>query len=168
MIGQITQPVSDLIYQLRALLEGLTDEQYVTKVPLLSHASIGQHTRHIIEFFLELDRGYDTGCVNYDARERDYSIETQRACALERLQHIASFILKPDKPLILMSDYSPGDKAPLRVLTNYQRELVYNLEHTVHHMALLRIGATMISTVDLPEGFGVAASTIKYRKTCAQ
>jgi hypothetical protein len=168
MIEQITQPATVLLYQLKELLESLSDEQYCRKVALLSNASIGQHTRHIIEFFQELEKGYTTGFVNYDARKRNYMIETLRNFAISELVDIADVISKENRPLKLIANFSSQGANPYEVPTNYQRELVYNVEHTVHHMALLRIGVNEVTTIVLPENFGVAISTIKYRNLCVQ
>jgi hypothetical protein len=52
--------------------------------------------------------------------------------------------------------------------SNYYREIAYNLEHTIHHMALIRVGINEVSMIELPQDFGVAYSTIKYRQQCAQ
>jgi hypothetical protein len=44
------------------------------------------------------------------------------------------------------------------------RELVYNIEHVVHHMALVKIGLKeLLPDLDLPDDFGVAVSTIRYQ-----
>jgi hypothetical protein len=75
---------------------------------------------------------------------------------------------RPDKEMILEASYSDVETEPLRIPTNYYREVAYNLEHTIHHMALIRVGIREVSSVELPADFGVASSTIKYRKQCAQ
>jgi hypothetical protein len=168
MNDQIVQPTIRLLYQLKELLESLTDEQYCRKVAVLSNASIGQHTRHIIEFFQELEKGYETGIVNYDARTRNYTIETQRKFAIGELVAIAASVAKENRSLKLVADFSSEDNNFYEVPTNYQRELVYNLEHTIHHMAILRIGVNVITAIELPENFGVAISTLKYRNVCVQ
>lgn len=168
MNTQLTDPVKVLISQLQEMLEDLTDVEYNKKIELLSNASIGQHTRHIIEFFLELFIGYATGTVNYDQRKRDTGLETSRMYARNALQKIDTFLDCDDRALTLIVDFGAGTGSPCRVPTNFYRELVYNLEHTVHHMALLRIGVNAVSTIRLPANFGVAMSTIKYRNACAR
>jgi hypothetical protein len=35
-------------------------------------------------------------------------------------------------------------------------------------MALIRVGINEFGSVELPESYGVAAATVKYRRTCAQ
>ncbi|PWV53985.1 DinB family protein [Chitinophaga sp. S165] len=167
-VSQVMIPLAGLLLQLQDLLEELTDEQYVRPVKVLTNATLGQHTRHIIEFFLELNAGYATGQVNYDKRKRDYRIETSRACAIDSLTMVLSLLDKENKALTLTVDYSNDNEVLGSVETNYSRELVYNLEHTVHHMALLRIGVNAVSTIVLPEEFGVAISTLKHRSACVQ
>jgi hypothetical protein len=157
------EPLSNLLADLQYILEELTDQQYVQPIKILSQATIGQHNRHILEFFVELNKGYDAGIVNYDKRSRNHTIETDRAFAIQTIRVITENIDKPDRDLLLNVEYGNHP-----VFTNYFRELVYNLEHTVHHMALIRIGLNTISDLAIPEHFGVAASTIKYRKACAQ
>ena len=52
--------------------------------------------------------------------------------------------------------------------TSFTRELFYCDEHTIHHLALIRVGINEIGGYQLNESFGVAPSTIKYRQSCAQ
>jgi hypothetical protein len=165
MNEMLTLQIKSLLGQLEEMLARLTDEQYSRPIALLSNASIGQHTRHIIEFFVELFLGYDTGTVNYDRRKRDLRIEKSRNYARQIIQAVAVFLDYNDKTLLLEGDFGEGGVA---VTTNFHRELVYNMEHTVHHMALLRIGVNAVSTMTLPDHFGVALSTLNYRKACVQ
>jgi hypoxanthine-guanine phosphoribosyltransferase len=48
------------------------------------------------------------------------------------------------------------------------RELLYNLEHCIHHQALIKVVVLQSSTVFVNDNFGVASSTIEYRNRCAQ
>lgn len=165
---QLQQTVKNVFVQLSESLTRLTDEQYVRPSKTLFNATIGQHVRHIIELFICLDKGYGTGLVNYEKRKRDLLIETNKDFASELLQKIYTGLEKPNKKLSLESNYDEHAEEGITVTTNYYREIIYNLEHTVHHMALIRVGINEVSAIAVPDGFGVASSTIKYRKTCAQ
>jgi len=165
---QLVQPISNLLEQLQYIIDELNPIQYTQPIKLLSQSSIGQHTRHILEFFIELNKGYETGMVDYDKRVRDKSIEADKDFAITTIRHIGASIQKPDKELLLQAEYGDGEAHSTQVFSNYYRELVYNLEHTVHHMALIRIGVNAVSNVIIPDEFGVAASTLKYRKACVQ
>jgi len=165
---QLQQTVKSVFVQLSGSLHQLTDAQYVQPSKTLFNATIGQHVRHIIELFVCLEKGYETGLVNYEKRKRDLAIETDRDFANMLLQTIYTNLEKPNKKLLLESNYDEHSIETLTVTTNYYREIIYNLEHTVHHMALIRVGINEVSTITVPEEFGVASSTIKHRKACAQ
>jgi hypothetical protein len=163
----LTESINNLLKQLQDVLENLSDKQYTMPVVLLSNSTIGQHTRHIIEIYSELNKGYDNGIIHYERRKRDPVIESDRQFAIQKLYEISKSLIKLDKVLSLAVDYTTNDEnEQANVSTNYFRELVYNLEHTVHHMALMRIGIAAVSDFQLPETFGVALSTLKFRKAC--
>jgi uncharacterized damage-inducible protein DinB len=164
----LKQPIQHVFVQISETLNQLTEEEYRQPGKTLFNATIGQHVRHIIELFLCLEKGYDEGLVNYEKRKRDYRIETDKELASGLLKAIYQRLDRPDKELLLEAeDYTDGVET-VEVKTNYYRELVYNLEHTIHHMALIRVGVNEVSSVQLPDEFGVAYSTIKYRQQCAQ
>ena len=165
---QLNTAIRNVFVQLSDSLEQLTPEQYKAQSNILFNATIGQHVRHIIELFIELNKGYDSGVVNYEKRKRDYRIETDKDFAAALFHEIYLQLDKADKPLMLESSYDEHSDETITVQTNYIREVVYNLEHTVHHMALIRVGITEVSNIMLPDGYGVASSTVKYRKVCAQ
>ncbi|MGZ8540845.1 MAG: hypothetical protein ACXWV6_09390, partial [Chitinophagaceae bacterium] len=108
------------------------------------------------------------GGVNYEKRKRDYKIETDKDFAIQLLREIYHRLDRPNISLVMEAeDYLKTTATVLTISTNYYREIAYNLEHTIHHMALIRVGIYEVSSLVLPDEFGVAYSTIKFRKECA-
>ncbi len=164
----LQKAIQNVFVQLSASLELLNDSQYVYSSKILSNASIGQHVRHIIEMFICLEEGYEQGIVNYENRKRDIAIETKRSVAAGLLKTIYENLDKPNKCMVLRGAYNDNTDELIDFDTNYYREIAYNLEHTIHHMALVKVGIREVSDIEVPEGFGVASSTIKFRAACAQ
>ena len=165
---QLQKTIQHVFLQLSETLHLLTNEQYVHPSKSLFNATIGQHTRHIIEMFLCLENGYEEAVVNYENRKRDIRIETDKEFACALLLKIYNNLNKLNKQMVLQASYNEDSDQIIAFQTNYHREIAYNLEHTIHHMALIKVGISEFSNITLPEGFGVATSTMKYRKECAQ
>jgi hypothetical protein len=164
----IQQAVNNVFVQLSGSLDLMSQEEYVKPCTHLSNSTIGQHVRHIIEMFQCLENGYESGVVNYELRKRDKEIETQKEVASKALHDIFEGLGKPDKALSLEGVYNDHSNEALQIPTNYYREIIYNLEHTIHHMALIRIGIREIKDIELPESYGVASATVKHKRSCAQ
>lgn len=160
--------ITNVFGQLESLLQKLTDEQYCRPSHVLFSASIGQHVRHIIELFIELEKGYQSGLVNYEKRKRDYRIETERTIAAGLLSDILNTVEKTDKSLRLEAGFDNNSNDVIYFETNYYRELAYNIEHSTHHMALIRVGVNNLPAISLDDNFGIASATIKYRQACVQ
>ncbi len=165
---QLTQAVNNVFEQLNQTLIQLSGEEYCRPCTTLSGSTVGQHLRHIIELFQCLEEGYSTGRVNYENRRRDKRIETDKDFASSLMTTIQDKLNRPDREMMLEASYDELNPAPMTIATNYYREIAYNLEHSIHHMALIRIGIREISGITLPENFGIASSTVKYRNQCAQ
>lgn len=165
---QLTQAVTSVFRQLDQTVSQLSSEEYSRPCATLSNHTIGQHLRHIIELFQCLEMGYEIGTVNYEKRHRDTAIETDKYFAASLLKKIHENLDKADKDLVLEACYDEEAGESIQIPTNYYREIAYNLEHSIHHMALMRIGINEISSIELPENFGIAGATIKFRKQCAQ
>lgn len=148
---------------LRQTLEGLDDAAYALPVQVLSGASIGEHVRHMLDMYLCLLDGMEQGVVCYEKRRRDRLVETSRTAGLSLLRTIEDALEKPDRTLVLENRFGQEEMTGCRIPTSYLRELAYNLEHTIHHMALIRIGIESRGLATLPPDFGVAPSTLRYR-----
>lgn len=166
---EIKPAVIEIFGQLTYLLEKLSNDEYSKASEVLHDNSIGQHMRHTLEFFSSLMNDLPSGTVNYDKRERDIFLESN---TLEALSTIASLRVQieavdEDLPLKLIRQHEdPNVEGNYEVPTNLHRELIYNVEHAVHHMALIKIGLKEIKpTLELPKNFGVASSTVKYRQS---
>ncbi|HMC86252.1 MAG TPA: hypothetical protein VKI61_12040 [Chitinophagaceae bacterium] len=164
---RLQQAIQNVFVQLTASLDLLTNDQYIYAGKTLSNATIGQHVRHIIEMFTCLEEGYVRGVINYENRKRDARIETEKDFANALLKKIYEALDRENKPLILEAAYDENSTGLLQFDTNYYREVAYNLEHTIHHMALIKVGIREVSDISIPENFGVASSTIKFRSACA-
>ena len=165
---QLQQAVNSVFVQLSGSLELISEDDYVRPCRHLSNSTIGQHVRHIIEMFQCLEHGYASGFVNYEKRKRDRSIETSKSLAMQLLNSIHDGLAKADKSLVLEGVYNDHAEHPMQFPTNYFREIVYNIEHTIHHMALIRVGIKELGGPELPENYGVASATVKHNRTCAQ
>lgn len=152
--------------QLKSLIAGMNDEEYAKPLEVLSNASIGQHARHIIEFFECLEQSKGTRCLNYDDRNRRLLLETSTAEAMTTLAQLMDTLGDEDEgsPIVLTQLYHDMESCAIALPTTYARELVFNIEHAIHHQALIRIGvAALRLPAALPDNFGIADSTVHFR-----
>lgn len=166
----ISKACTHILQQLSNLVEQIKPEDFSRPCESLSQATVGQHLRHTLEFFICFEQGNAKGVINYDKRNHDRLLETDQAIALRTIKRIAEFVenLKSDKKLQLQVSYDPANEEYFSMETNVVRELVYNVEHAIHHMAIIKIGVREVAPyIDLPPDFGVAVSTIRHKQQTA-
>jgi uncharacterized damage-inducible protein DinB len=166
-MNNINSANSAILTQLIDVLIQLDSNQYKQSLKVLSNSSVGQHVRHVIEFYQTVLNGVSNKVIDYDARQRDLQTETDLNYALQQLKSINNNFSSQltDLNLSLMVDFG-GEKLG-EIPTSLFRELVYLIEHTIHHMAIIKIALQVaFQQIEIPTNFGVAFSTIKYQMAC--
>lgn len=155
-----------VLSELGDLLKTIPEDIYVHPIKQMSNGTIGQHTRHVIEFFQCLILQLDSKVINYCQRKRDHELENSNEFAISAIANLLMEIptLQPIPNLRLETDKA----GTLIINSNLERELYYLIEHTIHHLAMIRMGLkTLAPQIQLPADFGVAPSTVSHRKRLA-
>ncbi|MCB0840614.1 MAG: DinB family protein [Bacteroidetes bacterium] len=145
-------------------LREMEADKYKQPMDLFSNSSIGQHTRHIVEFLQCLIEQCPARVVNYENRKRNRRIEEDPQYTIECIDQIIEKLHSGTLPENLILETVYDNSIVHRVESTLDRELIYNIEHAIHHMAMIKIGLKVLAPeLHLPENFGVAPSTIRYR-----
>lgn len=157
-----------LLEQGADLVEQLDDALFVATGPGFESGSPGAQLRHCLDSYRCFLGGLESGFVDYDARERDVRVETERPVAVARIRATCAALER----------LGPGDEArALRVVcegggpdgtsSTVARELQFLTSHVIHHYALI---AMILRTMDFvtPADFGIAPSTLKHWDATAQ
>lgn len=164
---QVTVACKSLLEEVGDVIEQINNEHFSMQIDVLNGSTLGQHFRHTLEFFQCLLSGYNTGVVCYDKRDHDAAIESDKDLALAVLAESIQFLesCELDRPVKVAVCYDADSEEEFLVDSNIAREITYNIEHAIHHMALIKIGVKAICPyVVLPNGFGIAVSTLKHQK----
>lgn len=150
--------------QLGELVNSLSQDEFTLKLNILNGSTVGQHIRHIIEFYVEFIDGYETGVVCYDNRKRNLDFETNQSLIISKLNDIISTLGEFDltQDLKIKSNHGLNELEETISNSSVMRELVYALDHTVHHLAIIKIAIQVeFSHIELNKDMGIAPSTLR-------
>jgi len=160
----IFKQLKDQLQFLSNLLLHISNEQYITKIVHLDGATIGEHTRHIIDLFTTMMEGYAKGEIDYAHRKRNLRLETDIQYAIQTIHQITATVELQDKRLVVLSDLENNSHSN-QTDSTYFRELVYGTEHAIHHFALIKVALIELKQTLPDPNFGMAYATIKYRES---
>jgi hypothetical protein len=158
----IVQTAIQTLKEIQALLIKMNNTVYTYQCENIEHSSIGMHVRHSLEMIDCLVNQYDLDYVNYDERKRDKMLENDIASASTKIDELILKLDKPDKAIAFKSNHFI-DKNDI-INSNYYRELIYNVEHCIHHQALIKVVLKRFPEIGIPYHFGIAPSTIEYQE----
>lgn len=157
-----------LLRQGLALVEGLTEAQFCDSPKGMEPHRASSQLRHVLEFYECFLEGLAGFHIDYDARQRDESIERSRRAALTRIEEILDRLesepeLHKDSTLFVRAEDAThlGLRDPFTT-SSVSRELVVLSSHTIHHFALVAMTLRGHGVI-VEERFGVAPSTLSFR-----
>ncbi len=147
--------------QLGDLLAAMASSQYLKRDP--PNDSVGAHVRHVIEHYDCLVNHRD-GLIDYDYRPRDPELENSLETALDRIGRLRATLPQlVDKPVRIRHQPGSGPEEPtLYIDSSIERELLFLVSHTIHHMAMIGLFARRAG-LQVPSSFGVTPSTLRFR-----
>jgi uncharacterized damage-inducible protein DinB len=150
------------------MLRALDDGVYGRSAPG-GRASAGAHLRHVVDYYRCFLGGLAGRRIDYDARDRDPDVESSTGSAAAAIAAIVEGLekLTPDAAAtaveVKVDSAAAAGTGLIWSRSSVARELQFLLSHTVHHYAL--IAMTLRSAgVELGDDFGVAPSTLEYRR----
>ena len=152
--------------QCEQLLKVLSEEDYANSAEM---SSIGAHVRHILERFQCFLAGLNEGRIDYDARKRDHSLETNPEAAVFALTTVSRRIEElglnehAGQELNIRESVHP-QLAPALASSSVEREMVSLISHSIHHLAIIAMLARPLG-YQFDSDFGKAPSTIIYEQS---
>jgi uncharacterized damage-inducible protein DinB len=157
-----------ILRQMGTLLKRIPLAEYQQPIPLFNGASIGQHVRHILDFYQCLLRDCSTRPIDYARRDRDPRLETDPECALAKLDEVVqalSFLQETEKVKVVAEFSSEASSGRPVVTSSVARELMYAYDHAIHHLAIIKMGLkTEFPHIEVSNNLGVAPSTLKWQQ----
>ncbi|MEP6903063.1 MAG: hypothetical protein ABJA66_15030 [Actinomycetota bacterium] len=146
------------------LIENLDDVLF-TRCETPEKASVGTHFRHNLDFVTNLLKGLESGKLDYNLREIDLQIETNRQYAISRFSVTVSALEnltseKLERQILVRSETIES----LWCESSAMRELEFLQSHTIHHYALI-VAKLSAYGFSVPKDFGVAPSTLEFWKS---
>lgn len=150
-----------------ALLDALDDSLY-RSCDDHGHSCVGAHLRHVLDCYRCFLAGLESGRIDYDARERNADLETDRQIARRNMLEIRRALEQLEagdrnRQALVRVDAAAWNEVDPWTRSTLGRELQFLLSHTVHHYALIAMTLRVIG-FEPGSGFGVAPSTLEYRE----
>ncbi len=162
---QAINAILAVVQQINHVLEQLEPHEYRRQLPEFEGSSLGQHFRHILEFFQCLENGVHSGTVDYAARERNLLYEDNPNLTSAAFETFADALptLRIFDPVEVRAEFG-GQERPSYPST-VGRELLFVYDHAIHHLAIIKIGLLcQFPHVRADRDLGVSPSTIKARE----
>ena len=150
------------------IINQINDELFCNNENPFFQGGVGKHFRHILDFYDRFLEGWRDK-IDYDARQRDEGVETDRQKCIQKIEDTMTALNQcvagiddAERGLSVKNDEDENDRgADPFSRSTVGRELQFLKFHAVHHFAIIAI-MLRIQGIAPPKDFGFAASTLEY------
>lgn len=162
---QVNQAILAVVRQINQVLEQLEPHEYRQQLTEFEGSTLGQHFRHILEFFQCLEQGIHSGSIDYAGRERNLLYEDNPRLTAAAFSSFADAlaVFHASDTVDIRAEFG-GQERPSYSST-VGRELMFVYDHAIHHLAIIKIGLRcQFPHIRSDKDLGVSPSTIKARE----
>jgi len=160
--GPLVAAADAVLAQCEGILLGVPDAAYSAPSQTIQGGTLGKHLRHTLDHFAA---ACAPGAIDYDHRERDVPMETDRRAALAALAVLRDRLsaqgardsAEPVRVRVMIC----ADGRCEELTSTLGRELAFAAHHAVHHIAMMRAIAGEFG-IELDAGVGKAPATLNY------
>lgn len=157
-----------MLEQCEGFVREVPGNVYASESQVLPGGTVGKHLRHVLDHYaaiVETEVLSGTGEVDYDHRDRDTPMESDREAAIARVAalraRVAGLARVSEATTLKVRVMVTGDGGEAVLGSTLARELAFATHHAVHHQAMMKAIAGEFGVEAGPE-FGKAPSTINH------
>ncbi|EJI1277639.1 hypothetical protein NDZ80_000991 [Vibrio vulnificus] len=155
--------------QITTILTLLESQPRDKQEQLFVEQRIGAHIRHVHDHFRSLFIGLKTGIVDYNLRNRESMEEVDLPISLSENKHILNQLERLNveaSRIEIISEINCHATESLQMTSSVERELLYLINHTIHHAAIIKHMMDN-ACVSCPPEIGLAPGTATYYRQLA-
>jgi len=153
----------EALNQVRSLIDSVEGTSGASE-NLYATSGIGVHVRHLADHFRAFQAGVTSGTVDYNVRRRECALERRSDLGLLEIEYLTTWLQTAafdEVPVIVVSEISCLQTETVQFQSNTNRELLYLINHTIHHAAYAAVLARQHG-VNPGLGIGYAPATASY------
>lgn len=150
--------------QITTILTLLASQLQEKQEQLFIEQRIGAHIRHVHDHFRSLFIGLESGIVDYNLRNRESSEELYLQTCLTEHDKVFAKLNAVDNlvgKIEIISEINCHTTENLQMTSSIERELLYLINHTIHHAAIIK-HIMDLGGVTCPHEIGLAPGTATY------
>ena len=166
----LRKALSSCLGQVETMLDLIEQDSSDRAKTAYRNRSLGKHVRHIVDHILAFKAAQKSGLLDYDRRNRGSDIEVNWETARQFLAGVQEWLAHAEhqnQPLKVKSEIDCQASVSELFESNSDRELLYLINHTIHHIAYMRLLMER-EGYQLPEHIGLAPGTASYLRNLEQ
>ena len=161
--------LKESLEQIQTILDAIAQLPSDAANDIYAGKRVGSHVRHALDHFTALLQLSERDTVDYNVRSRESLTETNIDYASNQITTIKEqleILALDSREVSCISEFDTKETKTLKFKSTVSREALWVLNHTIHHIALIKLLAEQ-GGLKLPEKLGVAPATASHQRVSA-